>query len=259
MILVLDFGGQYNQLIARRVRDEHVYCEVLPFDASADRIKSMSPKGIIFTGGPASVYVDGAPVCDNKIFELGIPILGICYGAQLIAHLLGGKVSKAPMREYGKADVDFNVENKLFKGIEERSVCWMSHTDYVEVPPEGFDIIGRTVSCPAAAIFNNEKQLYGVQFHPEVAHTQRGSEILHNFLFEICGCSEDWLMSSFVEQSIAVIKQKVGNNKVLCALSGGVDSCTRAGNAPPARIPFPTPREAGADGSALFPRSSPGP
>lgn len=228
LILVLDFGGQYNQLIARRVRDENVYCEVLPFNAPIERIKSLNPKGIIFTGGPASVYGEGSPVCDKKIFDLDIPILGICYGAQLMSYLLGGKVSKAPLREYGKTEVDFKVENKLFKGIEEKSVCWMSHTDYVEVPPQGFEVVGKTPSCPVAAIANNEKNLYGVQFHPEVVHTQKGKEMLHNFLFEICGCSGDWIMSSFAHQSIAKIRENVGEKKVLCALSGGVDSTVAA-------------------------------
>ena len=228
LILVLDFGGQYNQLIARRVRDENVYCEVLPFDASIERIKALNPKGIIFTGGPASVYAEDAPVCDKGIFNLGVPILGICYGAQLMSHLLGGKVSKAPLREYGKAEVDFNLNSKLFKGIDEKSVCWMSHTDYVEVPPEGFEIVGKTPSCPVAAISHNDKKLYGVQFHPEVVHTQKGKEMLHNFLFEICECKGDWIMSSFVEHAIAEIKRKVGDKKVLCALSGGVDSSVAA-------------------------------
>lgn len=228
LILVLDFGGQYNQLIARRVRDANVYCEVLPFNTSIERIRALSPKGIIFTGGPSSVYQENAPLCDKKIFELGIPILGICYGAQLMSHILEGKVSKASVCEYGKTDVEVDLKSKLFKNIEDRTVCWMSHTDYVEIPPEGFTIIGKTSSCPVAAIENVDRKLYGVQFHPEVMHTQKGKEILNNFLFEICECKGDWVMSSFIEQTVEQIKQKVGKKKVLCALSGGVDSSVAA-------------------------------
>ncbi|NLY42680.1 MAG: glutamine-hydrolyzing GMP synthase [Clostridiaceae bacterium] len=228
MILILDFGGQYNQLIARRVRECRVYCEVLPYNVSVDKIKEKNPRGIIFTGGPASVYAENAPMCSREIFELGIPVLGICYGLQVMAHLLGGKVSKAPKREYGKTEVSIDSTSKLFEHMEEKIVCWMSHTNYVELLPEGFDITARTGNCPAAAIENKGKKLYGVQFHPEVVHTPKGKEILKNFLYNICGCSGNWKMSSFVEQSIESIKSKVGDKKVLCALSGGVDSSVAA-------------------------------
>lgn len=228
LVLVLDFGGQYNQLIARRVRDENVYCEVLPYNTSIERIKGLNPKGIIFTGGPSSVYSDNAPLCDKQIFELGIPVLGICYGAQLMSHLLGGKVSKAPMREYGKAEIEIDCMSKIFKGIDNNTICWMSHTDHIETQPNGFIIVGKTTSCPIAAFEYKEKKLYGVQFHPEVIHTQKGKEMLRNFLFEVCECKGDWVMRNFVEQSIKDIKQKVGDKKVLCALSGGVDSSVAA-------------------------------
>ncbi|WHH58173.1 glutamine-hydrolyzing GMP synthase [Petroclostridium sp. X23] len=228
IVLVLDFGGQYNQLIARRVRECNVYCEVLPYHVSIDKIKSMNPKGIIFTGGPASVYAENAPMCSKEIFELGIPVLGICYGVQLMGHLLGGKVTKAPKREYGKTDISLNCSSKLFENVEENTVCWMSHTNYVEVPPEGFAITAKTENCPAAAIEHKEKNYYGVQFHPEVVHTPKGKEILRNFLYNICECAGDWKMSSFAQQSIREIKEKVGDKKVLCALSGGVDSSVAA-------------------------------
>ncbi|MBZ4647476.1 MAG: hypothetical protein PWR27_1794 [Petroclostridium sp.] len=228
IVLVLDFGGQYNQLIARRVRECNVYCEVLPYHVSIDRVKSMNPKGIIFTGGPASVYAENAPVCSKEIFELGVPVLGICYGTQLMSHLLGGKVARAPKREYGKTDVNLDCCSKLFENIEKNTVCWMSHTDYVEIPPAGFNVIAKTDSCPVAAIEHKEKNLYGVQFHPEVVHTPKGKEILRNFLYNICGCKGDWKMSAFAEQSIKEIRNKIGDKKVLCALSGGVDSSVAA-------------------------------
>jgi GMP synthase (glutamine-hydrolysing) len=227
-ILVLDFGGQYNQLIARRVRECNVYCEVLPYDVSIDKIKRKNPKGIIFTGGPASVNAENAPVCNKEVFELGIPILGICYGTQLMSYLLGGKVAKAPKREYGKTEINLKTDSQLFRDIEQNTVCWMSHTDHVEVPPEGFDIIATTGSCPVAAIEHKEKNLYGVQFHPEVVHTPKGKEILSNFLYNICGCKGDWKMSAFAEQSIKELRDKIGDKKVLCALSGGVDSSVAA-------------------------------
>lgn len=181
-ILVLDFGGQYNQLIARRVRDLNVYCEVLPYYASIETIREKKPKGIIFTGGPASINAPDAPKCDKTIFELGIPILGICYGSQLISYCFGGKVAKANQREYGKSRIRYNTSNELFHGLESDSICWMSHTDYIEKSPEGFDIIASTDSCPVAAIANTAKKIYGVQFHPEVVHTSCGTEILKNFL-----------------------------------------------------------------------------
>lgn len=227
LVLVLDFGGQYNQLIARRVREANVYCEVLPYNVSIDRIKEKSPKGIIFTGGPASVLDDNAPKCDKEVFNLGIPILGICYGMQLMSHMLGGDVAKASSREYGKTDITLN-ENILFSGIEKETSCWMSHTYQVVKLPEGFKTIAGSENCPIAAMADNARKFYAVQFHPEVLHTPRGKEIIHNFLFRVCNLSGDWKMSSFVEETIENIRKKVGNKKVLCALSGGVDSSVAA-------------------------------
>lgn len=228
LVLVLDFGGQYNQLIARRVRECNVYCEVHPYKLSVDEIREMNPKGIIFTGGPNSVYGEDSPLCDKAIFELGIPVLGICYGSQLMAHVLGGKVATAPVSEYGKTEVSVNVESKLFEGVSPSTICWMSHTDYIENAPENFKIVGNTPVCPVAAMENEEKNLYAVQFHPEVMHTQEGTKMLSNFVYNVCNCSGDWTMDSFVERTIAEISEKVGEGKVLCALSGGVDSSVAA-------------------------------
>ena len=228
LILVLDFGGQYNQLIARRVRECNVYCEVHPYNMSLDKIKEMNPKGIIFTGGPNSVYGEDSPLCDKAMFELGIPVLGICYGSQLMSHILGGKVATAPVSEYGKTEVDVDVNSKIFKGVSEKTICWMSHTDYIEKAPEGFTITAHTPVCPVAAMECEEKNLYAVQFHPEVMHTQEGMKMLSNFVHNVCGCVGDWKMDSFVETTIKKIREKVGNGKVLCALSGGVDSSVAA-------------------------------
>ena len=228
IVIVLDFGGQYNQLIARRVRECNVYCEVLPYTTSLDRIKEIAPKGIIFTGGPASVYEADSPSYDPEILSLGIPILGICYGCQLMTYLLGGKVSKAPLREYGRTEVNINNSTKLFENISKNTICWMSHTDYIEKPADGFQIISSSDSCPIAAIENIERNLYGVQFHPEVVHTVEGTQMFHNFLYNICKCSGDWVMSSFTEEMVAYLKKKIGDKKVLCALSGGVDSSVAA-------------------------------
>ena len=228
LVLIIDFGGQYNQLIARRVRECNVYCEVHPYSISLEKIREMNPKGIIFTGGPNSVYDKNSPLCDKSIFELGIPILGICYGSQLMAHLLGGKVSTAPVSEYGKTKVYADAKSKLFKDVNEETICWMSHTDYIEKAPEGFEIIGHTPVCPVAAMECEEKNLYAVQFHPEVMHTQEGNKMLSNFVYNICKCSGDWKMDSFVEKTIEEIREKVGDGKVLCALSGGVDSSVAA-------------------------------
>ncbi|QHQ60641.1 glutamine-hydrolyzing GMP synthase [Anaerocolumna sedimenticola] len=228
IVIVLDFGGQYNQLIARRVRECNVYCEVLPYNTSLEKIKEINPKGIIFTGGPASVYAEDSPTCDKEIFELGIPILGICYGCQLMTYLLGGKVSKAPVREYGKTEVTVNKNSKLFGDVTEKSICWMSHTDLVEVLPEGFTISAHSDSCPVAGLEKPSQSLYGVQFHPEVVHTQEGTKMLYNFLFKVCNCTGEWKMDSFTEQSIKALKEKIGDKKVLCALSGGVDSSVAA-------------------------------
>ena len=228
MILVLDFGGQYNQLIARRVRECNVYCEVHPYNMDLNQIKEMNPKGIIFTGGPNSVYADDSPLCEKALFEMGIPVLGICYGSQLMAHLLGGKVATAPVSEYGKTDVGVDNKKTFFRDVKDNTVCWMSHTDYIEKAPEGFTVTAHTPVCPVAAMENPAKGLYAVQFHPEVVHTQEGTKMLHNFVVNICGCKCDWKMDSFVETTIKSLREKIGTGKVLCALSGGVDSSVAA-------------------------------
>ena len=228
LVLVIDFGGQYNQLIARRVRECNVYCEVHPHNLSIDKIKEMNPKGIIFTGGPNSVYGEDSPLCDKAIFELGIPVLGICYGSQLMAHMLGGSVATAPVSEYGKTEVAVDSKSKLFNGVSDTTICWMSHTDYIEKAPEDFKVIAHTPVCPVAAMECEEKNLYAVQFHPEVMHTQEGTKMLSNFVYNVCGCAGDWKMDSFVEKTIEEIREKVGDGKVLCALSGGVDSSVAA-------------------------------
>lgn len=228
LVLVIDFGGQYNQLIARRVRECNVYCEVHPHNLSIDKIKEMNPKGIIFTGGPNSVYGEDSPLCDKAIFELGIPVLGICYGSQLMAHMLGGSVATAPVSEYGKTEVAVDSKSKLFNGVSETTICWMSHTDYIERAPEDFKVVAHTPVCPVAAMECEEKNLYAVQFHPEVMHTQEGTKMLSNFVYNVCGCAGDWKMDSFVEKTIEEIREKVGDGKVLCALSGGVDSSVAA-------------------------------
>lgn len=228
LILVIDFGGQYNQLIARRVRETNVYCEVMSYKTSIEVIKERNPKGIIFTGGPASVYEEGAPSISREIFELGIPVLGICYGGQLMAQTFGGKVSKARQREYGKVKIEILEQDDFFWEIESGSIGWMSHTDFVEKTPEGFTVTAKTDNCPVAAMKNEAKKLYGVQFHPEVEHTAFGRKLIKNFLYEICGCTGDWNMKDFIEKSIKEIKEKVGKKRVLCALSGGVDSSVAA-------------------------------
>lgn len=228
LVLVIDFGGQYNQLIARRVRECNVYCEVHPHNLSIDKIKEMNPKGIIFTGGPNSVYGEDSPLCDKAIFELGIPVLGICYGSQLMAHMLGGSVATAPVSEYGKTEVAVDLKSKLFNGVSETTICWMSHTDYIEKAPKDFKVVAHTPVCPVAAMECEEKNLYAVQFHPEVMHTQEGMKMLSNFVYNVCGCAGDWKMDSFVEKTIEEIREKVGDGKVLCALSGGVDSSVAA-------------------------------
>ena len=230
MILILDFGGQYNQLIARRIRENNVYCEVHNYtDNFMDLINKLSPRGIILTGGPQSVYADDSTKCDSALFNLGIPVLGICYGAQAMAYALGGKVDTAAVSEYGKTDVNFLVDSKLFANIDlnESSVVWMSHTDRIINVPNGFDITASTVNCPIAAMENTNKNLYAVQFHPEVVHTVEGYKILSNFV-DICGCNRNWQMSSFVKDTINHLKTKIGDKKALCALSGGVDSSVAA-------------------------------
>lgn len=227
-ILVLDFGGQYNQLIARRVRECNVYCEVHPYNMPIEKIKEFNPKGIIFTGGPNSVYEKDSPLVNTEIFNLGYPILGICYGAQLIAHLLNGKVSKAITSEYGKTFVTVDNNSSLFKNIDKETQCYMSHTDYIEKAPENFIITANSKDCPIAAMENKQEKIYAVQFHPEVMHTLQGSIMLSNFVYKVCRCKGDWIMSNYVTQTIKEIKEKVGNGKVLCALSGGVDSSVAA-------------------------------
>ncbi|MDF2567741.1 MAG: guaA [Oscillospiraceae bacterium] len=228
LVLVLDFGGQYNQLIARRVRECNVYCEVHPFKNAQQKIKELNPMGIIFTGGPNSVYEEDSPQIFKEIFDLGIPILGLCYGCQLMAYTLGGRVSTAQTREYGKTRTEFNTDSLLFKGLAQEATTWMSHTDYVEQIPQGFEIIANTDGCPVAAMQNESKRLYGIQFHPEVLHTDNGIKMFHNFVYEICGCKGDWTMGDYAKTAIADIRNKVGDGKVLLALSGGVDSSVAA-------------------------------
>lgn len=228
LILILDFYGQYNELIARRVRECSVYAEIVPFDISIEEIKKKNPKGIIFTGGPSSVYEKDSPMCDKEIFNLNIPILGICYGMQLMTHLLGGKVKKASIREYGQTNVEIDNKSILFKTLKKKNVFLMSHTDHVEKLPDGFKNIANTQSCPIAAIENKDKKLYGIQFHPEVELSINGIEIIKNFVFNICNCTGNWQMSSFVKESIKSIKEKIGTKKALLALSGGVDSSVAA-------------------------------
>ena len=228
LVIVLDFGGQYNQLIARRVRECNVYCEVHPYTMGMDRIKEMKPKGIIFTGGPNSVYKEESPRCERELLEMGIPILGICYGSQLISYLLEGEVATAPVSEYGKTEVTVDKSSVLFEDVEEKTICWMSHTDYIAKAPEGFQVVATTPVCPVAAMECPEKKLYATQFHPEVMHTVEGMKMLSNFVYKVCGCSRDWKMSSFVEDTIRSLREKIGDGKVLCALSGGVDSSVAA-------------------------------
>ena len=227
-ILVLDFHGQYNQLIARRVRECNVYSEIVPYDISIDKLKEISPKGIIFTGGPSSVYEENAPMVNKEIFNLGIPILGICYGMQLITYVLGGNVQKANKREFGTTKVKLDNSSPLFVGFENENDCLMSHTDFVKLLPEGFINIASTESCPNAGMANEEKNIYGIQFHPEVNHTNNGIKIIHNFVYNICKCQGNWKMSSFVDDSVKALREKIGDKKALCALSGGVDSSVAA-------------------------------
>ncbi len=228
LVIVIDFGGQYNQLVARRVRECNVYCEIYSYKTDIEKIKEMHPKGIILTGGPNSCYEEGAPTYSKELFELGIPVLGLCYGAQLMQLVLGGTVEKAPVREYGKIMVHVETGSPLFKDVTPDTVCWMSHNDYISKTAPGFEIIATTADCPVAAAQCMKDQLYAIQFHPEVLHTQEGKKMLHNFVYHICGCSGDWRMDSFVEEAIGQIREKVGKGKVLCALSGGVDSSVAA-------------------------------
>ena len=229
-VLVLDFGGQYNQLIARRVRDLNVYCDLKNCDMTIEEIKEYNPIGIIFTGGPNSVYEETSPHVSPEIFSLGIPVLGICYGCQLIAYTLGGTVTHAETSEYGKREIRVLKSGNLFKNVPEKSVSWMSHTDYVSEAPNGFDVLADTEAgtCPVAAFADEKRKIYGVQFHPEVVHTEYGNQILKNFLYEVCGAKGDWTMSGFVAEQVKKLKEKIGDKKVLCAMSGGVDSAVAA-------------------------------
>ncbi|MCI7210759.1 MAG: glutamine-hydrolyzing GMP synthase [Ruminococcus bromii] len=230
-VIVLDFGGQYNQLIARRVREYNVYCEILPYTVDIEKIKAISPKGIIFTGGPNSVYDETSPHYTPEIFELGIPILGICYGCQLMAYSLGGVVNSAvdsSSSEYGKTITTYNTNDVLFTGLPETGVSWMSHRDYISKAPDGFSISATTSSCPVAAMSCPERKLYGVQFHPEVNHTENGNLMLKSFLYNVCGCEGEWKMDSFIDTTVAQIREKVGDKGVVLGLSGGVDSSVAA-------------------------------
>ena len=229
LVIVIDFGGQYNQLVARRVRECNVYCEIYSYKTDIEKIKAMNPKGIILTGGPNSCYEEGAPTYSKELFELGIPVLGLCYGAQLMMHVLGGKVEKAPVREYGKTEVIVdNKDSKIFENVSAKTICWMSHFDYISKIAPGFEITAHTADCPVAAAENADAGLYAIQYHPEVLHSVEGTKMLSNFVLGVCGCAGDWRMDSFVEESIKQIREKVGNGKVLCALSGGVDSSVAA-------------------------------
>ncbi len=227
LVLVLDFGGQYNQLIARRVREHKIYCEVKSYKTPIEEIRALSPKGIIFTGGPNSVYLDGAPRMPEEIFELGIPVLGICYGAHFMVYALDGVVGKAnenAAAEFGKTECEFDTSSLMFSGLKEKSIVWMSHNDYIEKLPSGFRAIGHSAKCPFGAIENSEKKFYATQFHPEVTHTEQGFDMLGNFLYKICGCKGDWTMEEYAESAVRDIREKIGSGKALLALSGGVDS-----------------------------------
>ena len=229
LVVVIDFGGQYNQLVARRVRECNVYCEIYSYKTDLQKIKAMNPKGIILTGGPNSCYEEGAPTCSRELFEMGIPVLGLCYGAQLMMLVLGGNVEKAPVREYGKTEVFVENSSPLFGNVAPTTTCWMSHFDYISRIAPGFEIVAHTADCPVAAAQCREKNLYAIQFHPEVLHTVEGSKMLYNFVRGVCGCSGTWRMDSFVENTVKEIREKVGDGKVLLALSGGVDSSVAAG------------------------------
>ena len=230
LVIVIDFGGQYNQLVARRFREFNVYCEIYSYKTDIEKIKAMNPKGIILTGGPNSCYEADSPTYKKELFELGIPVLGLCYGAQLMMHVLGGKVESAPVREYGKTEVLVDKkDSKIFEGVSEKTICWMSHFDYISQVAPGFEITAHTADCPVAAAENTEAGLYAIQYHPEVLHTAEGTKMLSNFVLGVCGCAGDWKMDAFVENTIREIREKVGDGRVLLALSGGVDSSVAAG------------------------------
>ena len=229
LIIVIDFGGQYNQLVARRVRENNVYCEIYSYKTDISIIKEKNPKGIILTGGPNSCYEEGAPTYTTELFELGIPVLGLCYGAQLMSHILGGEVKKADVREYGKTEVIIDKkDSKIFEEVSSPTICWMSHFDYVAKLAPNFEISAHTKDCPVAAFEDENKKLYGIQYHPEVLHTVEGTRMLGNFVRNVCKCGCNWKMDAFVETEVAKIREKVGSGKVLCALSGGVDSSVAA-------------------------------
>lgn len=224
IVVVLDFGGQYNQLIARRIRDLGVYSELLPYNTPLEKLKALNPKGIVFSGGPSSVYAEGAPHVDPGIYDLGVPVMGICYGMQLMAYQLKGKVQRAAKREYGKAEVEFTPTNRLVEGLEPKQTVWMSHGDMVAEVPEGFVIDAYTAHAPVAGMSHPERRMFAVQFHPEVVHSVKGNEMIRNFLYTICGCEGNWSMKTFIDDTVRAIREQVGGDKVLCALSGGVDS-----------------------------------
>ncbi len=227
-ILILDFGGQYNQLIARRVRECNVYCEVKSYKTSLEEIKRLNPKGIIFTGGPNSVYEEGAPKVDPAIFDLGIPVLGLCYGSQLMAQTLGGTVAKADAREFGKTETNFDTTAQMFCDLPQNGIVWMSHVDYISAVPQGFRIVATTADCPVAAMEDTTRNFYGIQYHPEVNHTENGSKMLHNFLYRVCGCTGEWTMGNYAQTAVRDLREKIGDGKALLALSGGVDSSVAA-------------------------------
>ena len=227
-IIVIDFGGQYNQLVARRVRECHVYCEIYSYRTPIEEIRSMDPAGIILTGGPSSCYEEGAATCGPELFDLGVPVLGLCYGAQLMTHVLGGKVEKAPVREYGKTTVRVERTSPLFAYCSEKSTCWMSHFDYISRTAPGFKIVAHTDDCPVAAAEDASRRLYAIQFHPEVLHTTEGTQMIRNFVRDICGCAGTWRMDAFARETIEAVRKRVGDGRVLCGLSGGVDSSVAA-------------------------------
>ena len=227
-IIVIDFGGQYNQLVARRVRECHVYCEIYSYRTPIEEIRSMHPAGIILTGGPSSCYEEGAATCSPELFDLGVPVLGLCYGAQLMTHVLGGKVEKAPVREYGKTTVRVERTSPLFAYCSEKSTCWMSHFDYISRTAPGFRIVAHTDDCPVAAAEDASRRLYAIQFHPEVLHTTEGTQMIRNFVRDICGCAGTWRMDAFARETIEAVRKRVGDGRVLCGLSGGVDSSVAA-------------------------------
>lgn len=228
LVIILDFGAQYTQLIARRIRECNVYCEILPFDAPLDRIRARQPIGIVFSGGPNSVYEEGAPAVDAGLFDMGVPVLGICYGHQLMARALGGDVAACEQREYGKTALTVTDPGPLFAGLDAELTCWMSHGDRVQQPPPGFRVLARTESTPVAAMGDPTRRFYGVQFHPEVVHTPFGKHILERFLVDVCGCRQLWTMGSFIDEAVQAVRAQVGDAGVVCGVSGGVDSCAVA-------------------------------